>query len=105
MKNERMKITSQYIIRLLAVILMMAGAFGGGNRAYADGTVGTKPQGAGTPDNPYRISNADEWKYYETSYLDKHFILTKDIVVETMFFATICRTPMWLTTSKIAVRN
>ena len=85
MKHERMKITSQHIIRLLAVILMMAGAFGGGNRAYADGTVGTKPQGAGTPDNPYRISNADEWKYYETSYLDKHFILTKDIVVETMF--------------------
>lgn len=85
MKHERMKITSQHIIRLLAVILMMAGAFGGGNRAYADGTVGTKPQGAGTPDNPYRISNANEWKYFETSYLDKHFILTKDIVVETMF--------------------
>lgn len=82
MKHERMKITSQHIIRLLAVILMMAGAFGGGNRAYADGT---KPQGAGTETDPYRISNADEWKYFETSYLDKHFILTKDIVVETMF--------------------
>ena len=82
MKHERMKITSQHIIRLLAVILMMAGGFGGGNRAYADGT---KPQGAGTEEDPYRISNADEWKYFETSYLDKHFILTKDIVVETMF--------------------
>ena len=86
MKNERMKITSQHIIRLLAVILMMAGAFGGGNRAYADGT---KPQGAGTETDPYRISNADEWKYWtnsETSeYLKKYFILTNDIEVETMF--------------------
>lgn len=82
MKHERMKITSQHIIRLLAVILMMAGGFGGGNRAYADGT---KPQGAGTEEDPYRISNADEWKYYETSYLNKHFILTNDIEVETMF--------------------
>lgn len=82
MKHERMKITSQHIIRLLAVILMMAGAFGGGNRAYARGS---KPQGAGTEKNPYRISNADEWKYNETSYLNQHFILTNDIEVETMF--------------------
>ena len=86
MKHERMKITSQHIIRLLAVILMMAGAFGGGNRAYADGT---KPQGSGTPDDPYRISNADEWKYWREgeslTYFESYFILTNDIEVETMF--------------------
>ena len=82
MKNERMKITSQHIIRLLAVILMMAGAFGGGNRAYADGT---KPQGAGTETDPYRISKADEWKYYESNYMNSYFVLTNDIEVETMF--------------------
>lgn len=85
MKHERMKITLQHIIRLLAVILMMAGAFGGGNRAYADGT---KPQGSGTPDDPYRISNADEWKYFESlkdGDYSRFFILTNDIVVETMF--------------------
>lgn len=85
MKHERMKITSQHIIRLLAVILMMAGAFGGGNRAYADGT---PPQGSGTPDDPYRISNANEWKYFESlkdGDYSRFFILTNDIVVETMF--------------------
>lgn len=86
MKHERMKITSQHIIRLLYVILMMAGAFGGGNRAYADGT---KPQGAGTEEDPYRISNADEWKYWKENesytYFEKYFILTNDIEVETMF--------------------
>ena len=86
MKHERMKITLQHIIRLLAVILMMAGAFGGGNRAYADGT---KPQGSGTPDDPYRISNADEWKYWREgeslTYFESYFILTNDIEVETMF--------------------
>lgn len=85
MKHERMKITLQHIIRLLAVILMMAGAFGGGNRAYADGT---PPQGSGTPDDPYRISNANEWKYFESlkdGDYSRFFILTNDIVVETMF--------------------
>ena len=85
MKHERMKITSQHIIRLLMLLLMVAGAFGGGNRAYADGT---KPQGSGTPDDPYRISNADEWKYFESlkdGDYSRFFILTNDIVVETMF--------------------
>lgn len=86
MKHERMKITSQHIIRLLAVILMMAGGFGGGNRAYADGT--QQPQGSGTSSDPYRISSAAEWKYFESltgPYIDNFFILTNDIVVETMF--------------------
>ena len=81
MKNERMKITSQHIIRLLAVILMMAGGFGGGNRAYAI-------SGNGSPDNPYRISNADEWNSFATLTNDnynKYFILTADITVSQMF--------------------
>ena len=85
MKHERMKITSQHIIRLLAVILMMAGGFAGGNRACADGT---QPQGSGTSSDPYRISSAAEWKYFESltgPYIDNFFILTNDIVVETMF--------------------
>ena len=82
-----MKMTSQHIIRLLAVILMMAGGFGGGNRAYADGTKPPKPQGEGTLEKPYRISNADEWKYYASGYMDSdtYFVLTNDIEVETMF--------------------
>ena len=65
----------------------MAGGFGGGNRAYADGTKPPKPQGEGTLEKPYRISNADEWKYYASGYMDSdtYFVLTNDIEVETMF--------------------
>ena len=81
MKHERMKITSQHIIRILAVILMMAGGFGGGNRAYAI-------SGNGSPDNPYQISSADDWKYFKyLTHLNRSsfFILTNDIEVDTMF--------------------
>ena len=76
-----MKITSQHIIRLLYVILMMAGAFGGGNRAYAI-------SGTGDQNNPYQISSASDWAQFATLTNDnynKYFILTADITVSQMF--------------------
>ena len=73
------------MIRLLAVVFMMPGVFGGGSLAYADGIM---PHGSGTEGDPYRISSADEWKYFENlteNYAEKYFKLTADITVTTIF--------------------
>ena len=49
-----MKLIHQTILRLLAVILMTAGLFGGVTRAYA-------LSGSGTQGDPYRIGSEDDW--------------------------------------------
>lgn len=52
-----MKLMYQTILRLLAVILMTAGLFGGVSPAYAI-------TGNGQPDNPYVITNLDDWEFF-----------------------------------------
>lgn len=49
-----MKFMHQTILRLLTVILMTAGFFGGNNCAYA-------LSGNGTEDNPYKIGSTEDW--------------------------------------------
>ena len=51
-----MKLKHQTILRLLAVILMTAGFFGGVSRAFAI-------SGSGTQGDPYKISEEADWKF------------------------------------------
>lgn len=52
-----MKLMHQTILRLLAVILMTAGLFGGISPAYA-------LSGSGTIDNPYKIGSTEDWNAF-----------------------------------------
>ena len=74
-----MKLKHQTIRRLLTVILMMAGLFGGVSRAFA-------LSGSGTQANPYKITSEDDWKQFciivnEQNNLDSWAVLTADIDV------------------------
>ena len=73
-----MKSTTQTIYRLLTVILMTAGLFGGECFAY-------NWTGDGTSSNPYEITKLDDWtEIYNnpSTYKNSHFVLTTDLAVE-----------------------
>ena len=61
-----MKPINQTILRLLAVILMTAGLFGGNNHAYAWG-------GDGSSNNPYVIQSEKDWKTFCQKTNDGYF--------------------------------
>ena len=74
-----MKLKHQTVLRLLAVILMTAGLFGGVSRAFA-------LSGSGTQEDPYKITSEDDWKQFciivnEQNNLDSWAVLTADIDV------------------------
>lgn len=74
-----MKMNSQHILRLLAVIFMLAGVFGGGNLAYADYSIvqivdtgldfgkdgSIEIQGKGTEAKPWVITSTRDWELFE----------------------------------------
>lgn len=72
------KLINQTILRLLTVILITAGLFGGISRAFAW-------SGSGTESNPYIISNRADWDSFvlelnsNTTFDGKYFKLTADI--------------------------
>ena len=75
-----MKLKHQTILRLLAVILMTAGLFGGNHRAYAI-------DGDGSQGNPYKIGSTADWESFVSSvnsgnsYENKYLELSSDISV------------------------
>ena len=76
------KLINQTILRLLIVILMTAGLFGG-VRCYAYSW-----SGSGTPDNPYLIGSETDWNEIHSnfsSYYSKSFKLTTDLSISTEF--------------------
>ena len=79
-----MKMNSQHILRLLAVILLLSGLSGRGNLAYA----ATKPSGSGNSEDPYIITSADEWDYFISGlgYSNAYICLGNDISVEKMIY-------------------
>lgn len=78
-----MKSMTQTIYRLLTVILMTAGLFGG-VRCYAYSW-----SGSGTPDNPYLIGSVTDWNEIHSNfsgyYYWKSFKLTTDLSISTEF--------------------
>jgi hypothetical protein len=78
-----MKLKHQTILRLLAIILMTAGLFGG-VRCYA----AHDWFGSGTVADPYLIRNTDDWGEIHSnfsSYFSKSFKLTTDLSISTEF--------------------
>lgn len=77
------KLINQTILRLLTVILMTAGLFGG-VRCYAYSW-----SGSGTPDNPYLIGSVTDWNEIHSNfsgyYYWKSFKLTTDLSISTEF--------------------
>lgn len=72
-----MKSTTQTIYRLLTVILMTAGLFGGECFAYTW-------MGSGSSSDPYKITKLDDWtEIYNnpSTYKNSHFVLTTDLAV------------------------
>lgn len=74
-----MRLTTQTIQRLVAVILMTAGFFGGVSRAFA-------LSGSGTQADPYNITSEDDWKQFciivnEQNRTDSWAVLRTDIAV------------------------
>lgn len=72
------KLINQTILRLLTVILIMAGLFGGISRAFA-------LSGSGTQEDPYKITSEDDWKSFcnqvNTGNESPWAVLTTDITV------------------------
>lgn len=68
---------------LMSMLLyFLAGTFGGfdlGLRASA--VTATEPSGAGTEENPYKISNANELYWFAANAGNKHFKLMNNITL------------------------
>lgn len=74
---HQMRLNTHIIIRILTVILMTAGLFGGECFAY-DWT------GNGTSSNPYQLKSLDDWnEFYSNigSYYNQSIILKTDLDV------------------------
>ena len=77
-----MKMNSQHILRLLAVILLLSGLSGRGNMAYAQ-------SGSGTSGDPYKIGSLQDWLDFvnrinspSTSPTNVYAIMTSDVTVD-----------------------
>ena len=82
--RHKMRLYTHTILRILTVILLLSGLSGGGNLAYA----ATKPSGSGTKEDPYIITSADEWDYFNsgTGNSYAYIFLGNDISVEKMIY-------------------
>ena len=81
---HQMRLNTHIIIRILTVILLLTGVSGGGNLVYA----AEKPSGSGTKEDPYIITSADEWDYFNsgTGNSYAYIFLGNDISVEKMIY-------------------
>ena len=79
-----MRLYTHTILRILTVILLLSGLSGRGNLAYA----ATKPSGSGTKEDPYIITSADEWDYFNSGlgYSNAYICLGNDITVANMIY-------------------
>lgn len=79
-----MRLNTHVIIRILTVILLLTNVSGGGNLVYA----AEKPSGSGTKEDPYIITSADEWDYFNsgTGNSYAYIFLGNDISVEKMIY-------------------
>ena len=79
-----MRLNTHIIIRILTVILLLTNVSGGGNLVYA----AEKPSGSGTKEDPYIITSADEWDYFNsgTGNSYAYIFLGNDISVEKMIY-------------------
>ena len=80
---HQMRLNTHIIIRILTVILLLTNVSGGGNLAYA----AEKPLGSGTKEDPYIITSADKWDYFNSGTGNSDYIcLGNDISVEKMIY-------------------
>ena len=82
--RHKMRLYTHTILRILTVILLLSGLSGRGNLAYA----ATKPSGSGTKEDPYIITSADEWDYFNSGlgYSNAYICLGNDITVANMIY-------------------